>query len=763
MIKYNFKNFAAIKFCLVIAIFLLTINTATAEIIDSIDVTTDTNGDVKALIKFVVPIQKVRYFPTGKSRFLDVYFNILDTVSPDQWQNFESKHSPPSDFISSFTVSTRDLKLGPKIHIDFDRDVEYEVKSGKTGRSILLILKKASSPVTQTAQISGAIIPSRIGVKEGYPPFPQIILPERKQKDVSPQDAQKSLKEVIQDANDKAALLMAKGEESLLANEMLSAIVSFNNVLNLPANKYTEDAQLWIGIARDKSGQTPQAIAEFETYLKLYPNTINSSWVKAKLASIQQTQKMTPIAINAPLPVNERPKVNLIPTAYHTDVFGSLSMYYYTGASQSTTVSTVGGIQTSSSLTSQDQAALFSSVLASMHTFNNEFDDRVVVQDSYAKNFLTSGHDRNRLSAAYAEVKNRISDYSVRVGRQSAYGGGVLGRFDGVSAGYGITRDFRINVVGGQLADLTIGEQPKFAGASLDFGAKSSFGGSLYFINQTVEGILDRQAIGGLMRYFAQGNSVFSLVDYDKQFNKLNMFTLQGSFSLNESTDYNFLVDHRRSPSLSIRNSVNGTSASVSTLLDQGFTIDDLMQLADLRTPISDVAQIGMTNKLNERWQMGTDISVSNTSALQESGTLNPDFTVGQEGFVPAQPSTGNAWNISERLMGTNVITSNDLTMFSVSLSTSEQVIVKQFLMHNHAMWNNKWTLDSTFRLSLQNDTNGGEAVTVSPTARVSYRMNNSISLESELGADWTRNRPNDTDSTVSIREYMALGFRWDF
>jgi hypothetical protein len=89
--------------------------------------------------------------------------------------------------------------------------------------------------------------------------------------------------------------------------------------------------------------------------------------------------------------------------------------------------------------------------------------------------------------------------------------------------------------------------------------------------------------------------------------------------------------------------------------------------------------------------------------------------------------------------------------------------VIKKFLMHNHAMLQDKWTLDTTLRLFLQNDVNGGQAVTFSPTARVSYRMNNKITLESELGADWTKNTPNDTQSTISIREYMALGFRWDF
>ena len=755
MTKLTSKLVSNLEFVLLISSLIFSLN-ASAEIIDTIEVKKDANGDVDAVIKFLVPIQKIRYAPSKKSRFLEVYFNILDSVPPDQWQNYESRRSPPNDLISSFTVSTRDLNLGPKVQIQFDREVEYVVQSGRSGKSIVLHLKNIGIEAPPPLEMTGSVIPSKIGIKDGLPPFPVITLPAPKSKSKVPQEELPSLDEIILAANEHAALQMAKGEEYLLAEQNFAAISAFNNTLNLPSNKYTEDAQLWIAIAREKAGQTPKAIVEYDTYLKLYPNATYNKWAKERLSKLRTTQAPSSA-------VKARPVANEQTTPFQTINYGSLSTFYYTGASQSSTVSTVGGIQTSSSLSNTDQSALFTNVIASSRTFNNEYDTRIVFQDMYAKNFLRSSLDRNRLNAAYAEVKNRISDYSVKVGRQSAYGGGVLGRFDGISAGYGITPDFRINVVGGQLADLNVGSQPKFTGASIDFGTKSTFGGSLYYITQTVDGLLDREAIGILTRYYSLGKSVFAMVDYDKQFNKMNMFTMQGTFAINDDIDTNFLVDHRRSPSLSLRNAVNGTNVTVPTLLDNGFTIDDLLLLAEQRTPTSDMAQIGISNRLNERWQMGTDVSLSNTSALQESGTMNPDFTVGLEGFVPATPSTGDAWTLAERLMGTNVITSNDLTMFSISLSKSEQIVGRQFLIHNHAILKEKWTMDTTLRLFQQTDVNGGNAISFSPTLRAGYKMSISTSLEGELGADWSKNTPNDSQSTVTIREYMAIGFRWDF
>lgn len=788
---------------------------ASAEIIDDITLHTDASGEVDAVVKFSVPIQYVRHFPRRKSPFVAIYFNILDTVPRDEWQNYESHRSPPSDFIVGFTISTRDVNTGPKIQIQFDRPVDYEVTAGKSGRSLLIHFKKpeklrqeksvagavaalpvpqprvapvpvpkpaiaaapapvpvpalspprAVAPVAPTVVPQGkfpagqparsVIVPSRLGAKDGLPPFPVVELFPEEAASTTP-SAAPTPAEQMRIAEGRAAVQMAKGQDAIVAGQPFAAIEAFNNTLNLPPGKYTQDAQAWIGIAREKSGQVEKAKLEYELYLKLYPQGAASPWVNERLAKLNLIHPAPATAEKSAAPVTPA-------SAFQTSEYGSLSMYYYKGASRTDTTSTVGGILVPTSLTVNDQSALFSSVMTSLRSYNNEFDNRLVFQDMYVRNFLPNGQNRNRLNAAYAEVRNRISDYSVRVGRQSAYGGGVLGRFDGVAAGYGFSPDWRVNVVGGQLADQTVGDQPQFAGASIDFGVRSSVGGSLYFINQTVSGILDRRAVGGNLRYFEPGQTVFAMVDYDTQFRQLNMVTLQGTLNHESGVDYNFLLDRRRAPSLSIRNAVNGTVTSVTTLLDSGWTTADLTALAEQRTATSSMGMFGFTNHLSERWQLGTDLTLSNTSGLDQSGTLNPDFTTGLEGFVPATPPTGNAWAISERLIGNDVFTSHDLTLFSVSLLKTDQITGQSLLINNHAYLLDPWTLDTTLRLYRQNDNMGGRAITVSPVAKVGYRLRTSLTLEAEGGLDWTKNTPSDLQISRIIRQYLALGFRWDF
>ena len=450
-------------------------------------------------------------------------------------------------------------------------------------------------------------------------------------------------------------------------------------------------------------------------------------------------------------------------SAFQNTAYGSFSMYYYHGASHTDTTTTIGNVQTPSSLTVTDQSSLITNLSVTARSYSDAYDNRMVFQDFYAANFLPGQDNTNRLNAAFYELRSRFHDYSARLGRQSALGGGVLGRFDGVSAGFGFLSNWRANAVAGQLSDQTIGSKPVFLGAGLDFGVKSSMGGQIYAIKQTVYGLTDRQAVGGNLRYFDQNRTAIAQVDYDTLFKALNMFTLQGTFTGISSTDYNFLFDWRRTPLLSIRNAVNGTTSSIDILLQNGWTQDDLLSLAKQRTATTSLAQFGLTNHIREKWQIGTDFSVSNTSGLPASGTLNPDFTTGVEGFVPATPSTGVAWTLSERVIGSDLISRGDVSVCSLSYTRSPLIAGTTLLLNNHSVIRELWTLDSTLRFFWQSDGQGGRENIIAPTLKLGYRVKSSLLLETEGGLEWTSATPGSMPASTTNRTYISVGFRWDF
>jgi hypothetical protein len=642
-----------------------------------------------------------------------------------------------------------------------------------------------AAPVAPSGEVSApkvVLVPSSskpihipLGGKDGLPPFPdidQVVQSENKKLSENP-----SLAERIMKANNQAATLMEEGGNALLAGQSFAAIESFNKVLNLPPNKYTQDAQLWIAIARERSGQQDKAILEFSAFLKLYPNGRSATWVQARLDRLKQSQPTLFTTIAKPEFVP--PKIKN--TEFQYSEYGSLSMYYYQGASQTNTVATVGAAQTQTptSFSNTDQKSLMTNLNMTARAFNNEYDNRLVFQDFYSANFLPGQASSQRLGAAYYEMKDRIVNYSVKIGRQSGFGGGVMGRFDGIAAGYGFGQEWRVNVVTGQLSDYSIDSKPTFIGGSLDFGTRSPLGGSVYFINQNVSGFTDRRAVGGNLRYFDQRFNVMSMLDYDTQFKALNMFTVQGTLmGGGTGPDYNFLLDRRRSPILDIRNAVNGTTVSIASMIAAGATTQDLIGFAKQRTGVSNLAQVGMTNHLNEKWNIGTDFTISNTSGLPRSGgdisvlcsdPLNQN-TLPTEGCVDPTPASGNTWTISERMTGIGVLQARDVTNFNLSYTKGPITTSEAFQASNHVDLLEKWTLDTTLRISTQSG-NGSKSNDLSPTVRASYKVRNNLTADGQLGLDWSKYTSSITDalnntssySTSSFREFVSFGGRYDF
>jgi hypothetical protein len=217
---------------------------------------------------------------------------------------------------------------------------------------------------------------------------------------------------------------------------------------------------------------------------------------------------------------------------------------------------------------------------------------------------------------------------------------------------------------------------------------------------------------------------------------------------------------------------VSGTTTSLATLQQNGWTTNDLVLLANQRTTTSNTAQAGMTNHLNEKWNIGTDFIVSETEGLAASGgPIDPVFgCIATEGCVPAQPSTGNTWTISERATGLGVIRPRDTTNFILSYTKGRLNQTETFLFSNHADLAEKWILDSTFHLSHQTDNAGGKSDDLAPTERLSCQVRNNLALDFQLGLDWTKSSVDivsssgvSQSSSSTFREFLSLGFRLNF
>ena len=416
----------------------------------------------------------------------------------------------------------------------------------------------------------------------------------------APVAAETSSADQIKATNIQAEALMVKGRDAIKANQYGMAIDSFNKLLLLPPNKYSQEAQELIGVAREGAGQKFRAQREYETYLKLYTSGEGVARVKARLAKLSAEQ---PVQAAQHVQDVSQAASSSDKNKFQTISSGSVSVNYYNGVNQ-----TVVAGATAQAGPVTDQSMLITNVSASLRSRNDRYDNRLVFQDTYNKNFLPTqlsafNPNPNRLGAAYYEFKDKVIDFSSRIGRQSPSGGGVMGRFDGISAGYGITPNWQITSAAGQLSDYAPGSKPTFYSVGLGLKNGAHWGGSVYYVSQKTNGVIDRSAVGAEMRYFDVNKNAFSMVDYDTFFNVLNMALLQGSINGASGTTYNFNLDHRRSPSISLSNALIGSPSTMQYLLTPsklvespvgsgnfvnvgggGFTIDDLKALAILRT-----------------------------------------------------------------------------------------------------------------------------------------------------------------------------------
>ena len=550
---------------------------------------------------------------------------------------------------------------------------------------------------------------------------------------------------------------MLQGRNSLALGDNFAAIDALNKLLLLPPNNYTQDGQEWVGVARERAGQLDKAKVEFDLYLKLYKTPEGVTRIKARLTSLGSKPPKTVSATTDSGSEKQRPS--------QTIAYGSVSMHYYNGKSQYDTIDNANQFSSNlsqSSFSGVDQSALLSSIIASERFISDKYDNRIVFQGTSYTNYLPGQTGQTRLGAAYFEVKNKLIDYSVRLGRQSSNGGGVLGRFDGAAVGYGLSPSIRLNAVAGQLSDYNVGSAPVFYGASVDIGSVSFFA-----INQTIDGLVERRAVGADYRYFETNKSAFLTLDYDVIFSALNVMMFQGSYTETPERAYNLFLDHRRSPYLSLRNALYGANTSSITDLLQQISEDEVRALAYDRTGTSNLIQLGVTQQLTPRWQIGGDFRISNYESLPASGKpvdifADPNSPPPIQGFYQETPSSGNDWAISPQLIGNNLFSSQDVTVLSLSYMGSPQYTGQSMYVYSRANFTDKWSIDLSLQYYRQNFESGTTTSRFMPTLRTAYQVRQSISLDVDFGFEVSHTETG-TQITDGSRQFYSLGFRWDF
>ncbi|HSG77022.1 MAG TPA: hypothetical protein VLA30_12910 [Burkholderiales bacterium] len=538
-----------------------------------------------------------------------------------------------------------------------------------------------------------------------------------------------------------AAELLSSARAALEAGNDAPAIDSLNKLLMLPPNSLSRDAQELMGFARERAGEVAKARAEYELYLKLYPEGAGAARVRERLAAL------------AALPVAQAPV--RAARAPERTVTGALSQYYYGGRTKIETAFDTPTTPDRSTFSGVDQSTLVTNADLSVRNRSAEADSRFVFRDTNSKAFLENQRSYNRLTAAYYDYRSLQNGVSARVGRQSGLSGGLPGRFDGAVAGYGLAQKWRANAAVGRPVEYPqLDAERSFWSANLEYqNLADAWSGNFYYVEQESDGLLDRRAVGTETRYFSARTSLFSVLDYDTSYKQWNVTMVQATYQTEGRTTINLLYDKRRAPTLSTTNAIFGQgTTSLKTLL-QTFTEDQLRQQALDITATSTQGVIGFTTPVGKKWQMGADVRLTKVGAL-------PSVEVNGI-IVPAQPATGDIYNYSLQAIGSNLYSGRDTSVYNLTYLDGPTQTGYQ-LSYNNLTALGAWTLEPSLRYYTQKDNQGIELERWTPSLRITYQAGANVALESEYS--WERTvtvGPSSRDETR--RGFYYLGYRWNF
>jgi tetratricopeptide (TPR) repeat protein len=573
------------------------------------------------------------------------------------------------------------------------------------------------------------------------------------------------------DFDAQGAELLAAARLAYQRKDSAVTVETLNRLLELPPNRSSREAQELVGLARIQAGDPQRARAELELFLKLYPIGADADRVRQQLASLPAEQLQ---------PVKARAVAETT-----TTTSGSVSSYYFGGKSQVRNQefqdSELGGLVElpgQPAVSATDQKQIVSSVDLNWRRRSAEQDVRFVVRDSYTVDQMPGKANRNRLSALYLDYRSFVNGTSVRLGRQSPNGGGVLGRFDGVQAGYSFMPKWKVNGVAGVPSDSLLDSKRHFYGLSVDAEALTPhLNGSAYVMQQTADGLIDRRAVGTDLRYFNGGVSMSGSLDYDVAIRALNIASAQGTWILEDSTTFNALWDRRAIPLVMLGNGLffqsligaRKVSDLVNSQVDANSNPNIYYQNQSLlqshikaSTPFMTQGLLGVTTPISPAWQVGTDIRLTSISAIPP--------VPGLSGYENGQASTGNIWSLGGQLIGSNLYSARDTHVFGVSVQTSPTFRGYLASYNNLSAINANWQLEPSLRFYTQKtDTTNGQSKTVrwTPGLRMGYRLWQQLTLEGEASLEISRTESPTGLGTTSIetanRLFYYVGGRYDF
>jgi len=536
--------------------------------------------------------------------------------------------------------------------------------------------------------------------------------------------------------------LMHRAKTDIKNNKYSSAIRYLKAVVAADENKYSREALELLGLARQRKRQTTHAVDTYEKYLRLYPESVGAPRVKQRLAGLLT-------AANSP-----RKRIKM-------------SSDDDTDGSELTTYGSLYQVYRNNRLTTNDTGSITS--LSQLYTFldlssmasSNSFDYRFQFKGDHAANFVNSDGDF-RFIETYVEFNHRKTGSSARLGRQRLPVSGILKRFDGISAGYQFTPDFRLNILAGFPVDIdnksSVNSNKSFYGLTFETGTfLKHWDMNLFYFKQETDDLKDRTSIGTELSYLDKKTSVFSMIDYDLFYDEINILQVYANHNLDQGLTLYLNGIMRKSPELSASNALIGLPETSLEELNKKLNLEQIYQLARDRTADTQTVTFGGSQQLNKTFQLTGDITISSTDATPATP---PDVLI--PAGVPGTEEMGPDYYTSIQLVGNNLLMKRDTNILGIRYYQTEPAETVSYIVNTRYPIGRNWRINPRLQYDVRQQSGGRKQNKIRAMFKTDYRYHNDLRLDFEIGYDDTTvsNYAIDLDNS---NLYSSLGYHWNF
>ncbi len=544
---------------------------------------------------------------------------------------------------------------------------------------------------------------------------------------------------------EEAETLMDDARVALLAQDYRRGIELYTRVLEDPGYVRRGEARELLGVARERNGQLAHAKAEYAAFLAEFPDGPDAQRVSQRLNGLVSRSASRAARTARPDPLREAPRWQFA---------GGFSQYFFRDALQLN--EDEGGRLAQNGL--QSRADLVA------RRSGERFDLSGRLNTSYYYDMRSgerSIEGQGLVSNAYVEIDDRQLDLKTVIGRQSHYRGGVTGRFDGARASYQWKPGVTLNAAAGFPVDsprYLSNTAHQFYSMSADLDELlGAWDFSVFGYWQRIDGVSDREAVGGEARYRDDRWNVVAVLDTDLSYGVLNSALVAANWRATERLTLNGRLNFRVAPFLTTRNALIGQPVeTVEDLLAQ-LTEPQVRRLARDRTAQARSVSLGLALPVSERLHLNADLNYFETDASVSSGG------------ILAMPATGPQYDVSARLIGSSLFKSGDTAIFGMRYLQTRSVTTSTASFDLRYPFSRRLRVQPRLALSVQERPSGLRQTIVAPSLRVLYLWGRRHRFEIEVGGEWAdRELPAlnpglDVWSQRSIGDYFNIGYWMEF